>query len=617
MVAASAAGMSRYHIDNSLHRWMPDSGEKRFGETYVVIGGSKRWLDPGALSQKLSALPEVMMCLRPGAPSTLMVVLHRGDSPDTQPRPVFDDTGYTGLFCIAREGVDTADFLRAVRNTIADTYPQRIGETALGGPAVFTEALNDWSQRGLPMISAFIVLAGALLLVCVTGRLRASIAASAAIVCGQVILVGLMSWVGVAMDMVLSMVSPLMISLGYSFAAHRILRTNITGTLVWCAVTTATGIFGFVFSDFPPIRSFAGWGALGLLITWGSIMWLVQPDPHAGHPGMFPRRLKRRIVRSAYACAYRHPASTVFTALFFIVASWLCLPLLDLEHDPISYFPAHSRVYRDYTELDRRLIGMLPFEVVIRPTQDGPGSTALPVPRAGEMLARTPGVRLVIETEFFGSDGSRRYLGFADGDGLADLAAAQGAWRDWAGARQLSIRWTGVAAQLHAIAEGMARVSATAFPVMVVLAGFVVWMISGGGLRVAAIGAAVNLLPIAVLIPVMALARLPVSLPSLMIGAIAVGIAVDDTLHLTAGLNRRTDHRRVWRRCLRPCAGSSLIAAACMAGFILAPFRPTAEFGALMSLGVLSALAADLFVMPGALILTGAITRKPPTKSSA
>ncbi len=602
--------MSRYHIDNSLHRWMPRLAERGGAQTYVVIGGSKRWLDPAALSQKLNALPEVLVCLWPGAPSTPMLVPHRGDGDGARPRPVFDDAGYTGLFCLAREDVDTAVFLHAVRGAIADTYPRRSDEAALGGPAVFTQALNDWSQRRLPVISAFIVLAGGLLLVCVTGRLRACIAASVAIVGGQVILVGLMSWLGVAMDMVLSMVSPLMMSLGYSFAAHRILRPNTSGTLAWCAATTAAGILGFVFCDFPPIRSFAVWGAFGLLIMWGSIMWLVRPDPNARHAGLFPRRLKRRIVRFAYACAYRHPLLGVITALLFIAASLVCLPFIQMEHDPINYFPAYSRAYRDHTELDRRLIGMLPFEVVVRPAQAGSGSAVPAVAGVGEMLASTPGVRLVVETGFLTRDGSRRYLGFADGDGLPGLSAAQGAWHDWAAARNLSIRWTGVAAQLHAVAGGMARVSAAAFPVMVMLAGLAVWLISGHGLRVAVIGAAVNLLPIAVLIPVMALAQLPVSLPSLMIGAIAVGIAVDDTLHLTAGLKRKTDHRRIWRRCLRPCAGSSLIAAACMAGFTLAPFRPTAEFGALMSLGVLAALAADLFVLPGALILTGVITKQ-------
>lgn len=611
LVGVCVLGMSRYHIDNSIQRWVPGLAGQQVAKTYIVIGGPTRWLDPATLARKLNALPEVLACFWPDAPISPAVLLRRADGRGARPRPVFDDKGYTGLFCFPREGTDPAVFLRAVRNAIDETTGVHPHGIALGGPAIFSEALDDWSQRGLPAISAFIVLAGGLLLVCVTGRVRASVAASAAIVGGQVILVGLMSWMGVAMDMVLSMVSPLMMSLGYSFAAHRILRSNISGTLAWCAVTTAAGIFGFVFTGFPPIRSFALWGALGLLITWGSVMWLVRHEPVARRTGLFPRRFKRGMIRLAYACAYRHPVPAVATALLFMAASIICLPFVGIEHDPVNYFPAYSRVYRDHIELDRRLIGMLPFEVVVSSARRDSDTVAPPAASAGDVLAGTPGVRLIVEAGFLDGVGTRRYLCFADSDSLADLVAAQSVWHDWAAAHRLSLRWTGVAAQLHAVARGMARVAATAFPVMVVLAGFAVWLISGRGLRVAVIGAAVNLLPIAVLITVMAVAQLPVSLPSLMIGAIAVGIAVDDTLHLTAGLGRGTDHRRVWRRCLRPCAGSSLIVAVCMASFIVAPFRPTAEFGGLMSLGVLSALAADLFVLPGALILTGGITKRP------
>lgn len=83
-----------------------------------------------------------------------------------------------------------------------------------------------------------------------------------------------------------------------------------------------------------------------------------------------------------------------------------------------------------------------------------------------------------------------------------------------------------------------------------------------------------------------------------MIGAIAVGMAIDDTVHLVRGLKRRPSIHAVVVECWRPCVGSSLVTAACMALFAFAPFRPTAQFGLMMSIAVIAALVSDFLVFP-------------------
>jgi predicted exporter len=94
--------------------------------------------------------------------------------------------------------------------------------------------------------------------------------------------------------------------------------------------------------------------------------------------------------------------------------------------------------------------------------------------------------------------------------------------------------------------------------------------------------------------------RWPLGLPALMVGAIAVGMAIDDTIHVLQGLARGWSPRRTLVRCWRPCAGSTAVAAVCFALFALAPFRPTAQFGILLSAGSIAALAGDLLVLPAA-----------------
>ncbi len=558
--------------------------------TFVVIGGEKQLLDPDLLAKKLESLAEVAACVSPNSTGRFALAAH------APPRGgiLFDDPTYTGLFCFARAGVGDRDFLGAVQGLLRSELGDDADRLALGGPAVFTGALNDWSQRRLPLIASAIILAGALLLWWVIGSARVVASATAAIVGSQIALVGVISWLGVPMDMVLSMVWPLMMALGFSFAAHRAQRRGIGGTLALCALTTAAGIIGFAFSPFPPIRSFAVWGALGVVMTWASVMLLVRPPQNArcrvttGHR----RSRLRRAKHLAATCAIGRPRTVITAAAMLTAAAVLCLPLLQLHSDPIAYFPNASRVTRDHVQLDKRLIGMLPFEVAVHGNTD-----------ATELLTVTPGVRLVVDVSLLDPSQGALYLGFADADALGSLIQAQTHWQDWAAREGVELTWSGIAAQLHGVSVGVVRVALTAFPAMVLIAAVAVWFVAGRSLRLALIAAWVNLFPVAVLIVIVGLLGIPLSLPSLMIGAIAVGAAVDDTLHLAAEMRRGRGIRRVLLVCWRPCVGSSLITAACMAMFMLSPFGPTAEFGVLMALAVTAALAGDMLLLPAAVAL--------------
>jgi len=234
-------------------------------------------------------------------------------------------------------------FLGAVRGELRAELGDAAGGLALGGPAVFTTALNDWSQRRSTMLSGLVVLVGVLLLWWVV-RDRLSVAASAvAIVGSQVMLVGMICRLGIRVDMVLSMVWPLMMALGFSFAAHRSLRRGVSGTLVLCGLTTAGGIVGFAFCRFPPIRSFALWGSVGLMLTWASVMLLVRPASRVGccgqpvgHVGF---RWLRALQRGAYAWSFGRPGVVVTAGVALTVVGLVCLPLLKIQNAPIRYFP--------------------------------------------------------------------------------------------------------------------------------------------------------------------------------------------------------------------------------------------------------------------------------------
>lgn len=148
------------------------------------------------------------------------------------------------------------------------------------------------------------------------------------------------------------------------------------------------------------------------------------------------------------------------------------------------------------------------------------------------------------------------------------------------------------------------------------LAVAVVFVCVGLGLRsfrLMILSFAPNLLPIAGLFGVMGLLGIPLDPATVMVAAIAVGIAVDDTLHLLSswreGLRDGEECRMALRSALE-VNGPAMVATtltACV-GFLalgLSDFAPIRYFG-LLSAGTMAvAVAADLWLLPVTILLTG------------
>jgi predicted RND superfamily exporter protein len=136
-------------------------------------------------------------------------------------------------------------------------------------------------------------------------------------------------------------------------------------------------------------------------------------------------------------------------------------------------------------------------------------------------------------------------------------------------------------------------------------------------LRSVRLGAAVllvNLLPLATIIAVMGLAGLPLNSVTVMVSAVALGIAVDDAIHVVAAL--AAERRRlaatgeadgaggdgavalVLSAKLRPVAATSAILTGGFLLFLLSSFPPVADFGLLAALGLAVALPTVLVVLP-------------------
>jgi predicted RND superfamily exporter protein len=119
-----------------------------------------------------------------------------------------------------------------------------------------------------------------------------------------------------------------------------------------------------------------------------------------------------------------------------------------------------------------------------------------------------------------------------------------------------------------------------------------------------------NILPCVAVLGAMGLAHLKIEIGSMMTASVALGIAVDDTLHfitwfrraLGAGSSRREAVRHAYDKC-----GAAMAQTSCICGFgllvySLSPFVPIARFSWVMFAMLSSALVADLIVLPAILL---------------
>jgi predicted RND superfamily exporter protein len=280
-----------------------------------------------------------------------------------------------------------------------------------------------------------------------------------------------------------------------------------------------------------------------------------------------------------------------------LVVSIAVLSFVRFEFDAINYFDPSTQIARDFRTLNARLTGMLPFQVAVS-GKHNPTS----------MLTQEPGMRKVIDISSIVRADDRLYWCLADNDSLAAIIDGQPRREAWAAQNSVTLTWLGVAAQL-ATGERLVRENAVAaIPTMSVLAGLAA-ILATGRLSSVWIGLVSALMPVAGLLLFVVVLRIPLGLPSFVIGGIAVGLSIDDTLHLTTTAQRRRSSARAVLECFRPCVGSSITAAACLMLFVMSPLAPIRQFGTLMALSAFIGMLVNQFVIPPFIAPRGAPRR--------
>lgn len=129
------------------------------------------------------------------------------------------------------------------------------------------------------------------------------------------------------------------------------------------------------------------------------------------------------------------------------------------------------------------------------------------------------------------------------------------------------------------------------------------------GFRAGLLSMIPNIFPVVLIFGAMGFMGIKVDIGSMMTASVALGIAVDDTIHyltwyrqaLSEGASRHQAIRKAYSLCASAMTQTTLIAGLGLSVFALSTFQPTQRFGVLMLSMLVVALIGDLVILPALL----------------
>lgn len=441
------------------------------------------------------------------------------------------------------------------------------------------------------------------------------------------------------------------------------------------AATTEIGFAALCLSDVPAIAEFGAFAVLGVgcvtflaLTAIPAVLALLEPrrDVSALPASLarwserFVLELKNGLARISAASA-RHADRCIVAGLLASGVAAYAIPNIVIDTDYLSFFDEDSPVRRDFDAVNEQLAGAIPIYVVL--SGSGPGAFREPatlraietlkeradaIPGVSRSAAITDTLRVMnraIEGDdpaqeripedrsavmelyqlapkeevarFSNVNQSRANLVVRTGEvgsaSVRDLVARLHAVLDDVLPPGITGETTGNAILLARSADGIAggQLQSVAAAATVI---FVLVTIALRSWKLGVIAMIPNLLPVAMFFALLGLGAAPLSLPTSLIGSVALGIAIDDTVHFlvryrrerSAGLSPADAARVTGLRVGVPIATAAIMLSSGFAVIALSSFATLREFGVLFAVTVGFCLLAELVLMPALLVKTKA-----------
>lgn len=546
-------------------------------------------------------------------------------------------------------------------------------EVHLAGPPQLNVALDEASRREAARTFPWAFAASIAVLLLLFRDIRATAANSASAGLAILMTFGLMGMHHSSLNMVTSALPTLLwvLSLAGSihitrrYQEHRAAAADCNEALVQAlaettrpctiaSVTTALGFFALVTADMAPVRELGIYAASGLLCSLLVnlfvlplfLRWLRTP----GLPA-------RSVDKSHWAHRWSNRSlrwrslSVTLTAVVFVAGGW-SIGHIRLESDPLSFLPESDPVVRDYDFIGRHFSGYYTLEVLVDAPEGWLNDAFLP------MLDG-------LTDELSGVDGVARVLSPVDllklasnweGNAYAlpsDEASATALVEslDDAARGQLSrlvsedgnqvrlslfvnvmnstpflrlqeevnkklaalptemhAHATGIVSQLVDAQLSLVRTQIKSLALSFALVFTCIW-IGLRSFRAMLSSILPNVFPLVVGGMTMYWLDIPLDAATVMGASVAMGIAVDDTVHLlatwratrAASVSRQTHTAEVLERLAPAMIITTVVACIGFFALVRSAFLPIACFGLLSGIAMLAALWADFFLLPAML----------------
>lgn len=447
-------------------------------------------------------------------------------------------------------------------------------------------------------------------------------------------------------------------------AASKATFTNISFPTVLAVLTTIIGLGSLLVNRIPTIREFALFSCFGMfslmVITLG-----VLPAALALVPLPFEKRYQEKrapdffdrfIERVIYIDLKKQKVALPILGAIVVVCS-IGILRIRVETNPIGYFKSETPVIQHFHDIYRDLSGSFPINVVVESKDtdyfEDPQHVA-DVARLQEFLVTLPGVdktisfadymklvnyvlnkfdpkfyalpeegfesRLVINNyaTLLGQDMFDRFMSPNLSKTSIVLLTHLSSSKEFLGTRDMinahmrqnlakDLSWdvTGfgivISASSHHLTNGQVKsLSLTMILIFTIM--FILFL----SVKVGAIAILPNLFPIVVNFGIMGWLGIELSMVTSLIASIAIGLAVDDTIHYLFRYNRLfrkdLDSKRALRETLeqigRPIVFTTLTICVGFSILMFSSFKPTAVFGIMMTITLLAALVGDLILLP-------------------
>ena len=454
--------------------------------------------------------------------------------------------------------------------------------------------------------------------------------------------------------------------------------SEIKRPALFSALTTSAGLASLGLSPIPPISVFGLTAAIGVLLIYLIVIHVLPTIFARFDTSDWPSRasgltLMDTLVKKLFHTGIRNPAIVLICIFFILAATIPFITKVEVETNIQEFFPPTHSLRKATDYIEEKLVGTTPLEIIF--------STSSPDEEEAEILIqpetlhyfkdlqswlqkqpevdKTVSVVDFIEEMNWGFHAQddqflsipedqnliSQYLFIYDGEDMYDFIDAD--YQQARIAMNVNVHGANEISDLMKKTEqylkqqplkntqwritGAGRLFADQETLLIegqvlslggaLLLIFTLMLILWRSLKDTLICMIPNLSPIVLIFIIMGIFGIWLDMATAMIASVAVGIAIDDTIHVYHGFIDRVRKgihpifalARTYHQAGRAVMTTTIILCSQFLLLLASAFVPMGHFGVLTSVGLLAALVFDLLLLPAILIVIFRVKHSPPT----